>query len=243
MANSELLHQVPSRDEEANRFEQRLRRELTEQHRKLQLKARAIFAALKGRPGIRSEEHLAQILAKVTGDYESGKFLLEQLGAHRFIDYEHTVTLGHLREQLLAQIERPTMPDKLAADSAIIAYHNILRVQAWIGNISLVVERDLFGQTPLDQIHGPTVGEKLSEVLRRLELQIFPLLDRAHRMLIRSLNFLERRGFGQSPAAVNVGRAAQVNVASLVANPHAPASRLSSDIPAYSSPVEPSRPT
>ena len=229
MANSELLHQVPSRDEEGDRFEQRLRRELTEQHRKLQLKARAIFAALKGRPGIRSEEHLAQILAKVTGDYESGKFLLEQLGAHRLIDYEHTVTLGHLREQLLAQIERPTMPDQLAADTAIIAYHNILRLQAWIGNISLVVERDLFGETPLDQIHGPTVGEKLSEELRRLELQIFPLLDRAHRMLIRSLNFLERRGFGQSPAAVNVGRAAQVNVASLVANPHAPASRLSSD--------------
>ena len=85
------------------------------------------------------------------------------------------------------------------------------------------MERHLFGQTPLDQIHGPTVGEKLSEELRRLELQIFPLLDRAHRMLIRSLNFLERRGFGQSPAAVNVGRAAQVNVASLVAIPHAQA--------------------
>jgi hypothetical protein len=90
------------------------------------------------------------------------------------------------------------MPDKLAADSAIIAYHNILRLQAWIGNISLVVEHDLFGQTPLDQIHGPTVGEKLSEELRRLELQIFPLLDRAHRMLIRSLNFLERRGSGRA---------------------------------------------
>ena len=66
---------MPSRDEEGDRFEQRLRRELTEQHRKLRLKAMAIFAALKGRPGIRSEEHLAQILAKVTGDYESGKFL------------------------------------------------------------------------------------------------------------------------------------------------------------------------
>src|SRR5882724_10327285 len=179
MAKSDSPRQLTCLDDEADHFEQRVQFELTEQHRKLQLKARAIFAALKGRPGIRSEEHLAQILAKVTGDYESGKFLLEQLGAHRLIDYEHTVTLGHLREQLLAQIERPTMSDKLAADSAIIAYHNILRLQAWIGNISLVVERDLFGQTPLDQIHGPTVGEKLSEELRRLELQIFPLLDRA----------------------------------------------------------------
>jgi hypothetical protein len=88
-------------------------------------------------------------MAKVVGDYEDGKFVLEQLGAHRFIDYETTITLGHLREQLLAQIDKPTMAEKMAADTAIVAYQNVLRLQGWIGNLSLTIERELFGQTPL----------------------------------------------------------------------------------------------
>lgn len=138
--------------------------ERIEQHRELQLKARAIFSTIKGQPGVRSLEDFTRIMAKVTGDYETGKFLLDQLGADRFIDHENTLTLGHIRQQLLAGIARPTMGDKLAVDSAVIAYHNLLRLQAWIGNIALVVERDLFGQAPLDEIHGMTVGQKFEHL-------------------------------------------------------------------------------
>ncbi len=72
-------------------------------------------------------------MAKITGDYEAGKFILEQLGAHRFIDYETTITLGHIREQLLVDIKQPTMADKLAADMAIMAYVNLLRLQGGLG--------------------------------------------------------------------------------------------------------------
>jgi hypothetical protein len=39
------------------------------------------------------------------------------------------------------------------------------------------------GQEPLNEVHGPSVGEKLAEDLRTLETQISPLLDRAHRMM------------------------------------------------------------
>jgi hypothetical protein len=49
----------------------------------------------------------------------------------------------------------------MMADSAIIAYCNMLRVQGWIGNLCLVVERDLFGQAPLNELHGHTVGKQL----------------------------------------------------------------------------------
>jgi hypothetical protein len=58
----------------------------------------------------------------------------------------------------------------------------------------------------------------MADEMRRLEHQIFPLLDRGHKMLMRSLNFLERRGLGQSVSSVTVGRAAQVNVQSVVSN-------------------------
>ena len=56
------------------------------------------------------------------------------------------------RQQLLSGMEEPTMADKMAADTAVLAYYNLLRIQGWIGNICLVVERDLFGQEPLNQI-------------------------------------------------------------------------------------------
>ena len=66
-------------------------------------------------------------------------------------------------------------------------------MQGWIGNVCLVVERDLFGQEPLNHIHGEQVGEKLADDIRRLENQMFPLIDRAHRMMMRSLAFLDGR--------------------------------------------------
>ncbi len=42
-----------------------------------------------------------------------------------------------------------------SADTAIIAYRNLLRVQGWIGSLCLTVERELFGQATLDQLKGP----------------------------------------------------------------------------------------
>ena len=57
------------------------------------------------------------------------------------------------------------------------------------------------GQEPLHEIHGERVGEKLADDLRRLEHQMFPLLDRAHRMMMRSLAYLDGRvrGGRQAP--------------------------------------------
>ena len=141
---------------------------------------------------------------------------MEQLGAARYLDYEGAITLSHLRHQLLSRIEEPTMAEKMAADTAVLAYYNLLRMQGWIGNICLVVERELFGQEPLHELHGPLVGEKLADDLRRLESQMFPLLDRAHRMMMRSLVYLDGRSKG-GKAGVTV-QARQVNIASTVEN-------------------------
>jgi hypothetical protein len=202
----------------AEEFEVRLKSEADQLHRDLRHRARALFATLKGHPGIRTEEKLAELLIKVTGDYETGKFLMEQLGADRYLEYERALTLSHMRQQLLSHIEQPTMPDKMAADTAVLAYHNLLRIQGWIGNICLVVERDLFGQEPLNELHGPQVGEKLANDLRQLENQMFPLLDRAHRMMMRSLTYLDGRLKNGKLGGVTVERAEQVNIASAVEN-------------------------
>ena len=90
-------------------------------HSELSVRARAIFATIKGHPHIRKQEKLMEIMTKVAGDYEDGKFLMEQLGATRYLDYEGALTLSHLRQQLLSRIEEPTMGDKMAADTAVLA--------------------------------------------------------------------------------------------------------------------------
>jgi hypothetical protein len=124
-----------------------------------------------------------------------------------------------MRRDLLAGIEHPTAADTMMADSAIIAYRNMLRTQGWIGSLCLVVERELFGGAPLNQYHGHTVGKQLTQEIGRLEDVLMPLLERCHRMMAKSFAHLEtRRGKPSSPATVMVGQAGQVNVDCAVMN-------------------------
>jgi len=63
-----------------------------------------------------------------------------------------------------------------------------IRVQRWIGDTALVVERELFGQKPLNEIHGSTVGEHLAEQISRLSEGLIPIQERCQRMMNRSLS-------------------------------------------------------
>ena len=87
-----------------------------------------------------------------------------------------------------AGLGKPSTAKVMQIDAAILAYFNLLRVQGWIGDLALAVERQLFGQEPLNEIHGPQVGDRLEEQLRRLAEVMMPLQDRAHRMMMRSLS-------------------------------------------------------
>ena len=67
-----------------------------------------------------------------------------------------------------------------------IGYARAHRVDA----IDDVVERELFGEAPLNEVHGEHVGERLREDLRRLGEVLLPLQERAHKMMLRSLERL-----------------------------------------------------
>ena len=121
--------------------------------------------------------------------------------------------LLHIRQQLLVNIEFPTMTDQLHADSAIVAYRHMLRIQEWIDSICLTVERALFGQEPLQEIHG----DKLEEQLRKLENDLMPLLHRSQKMLHAALAKLETRS-AATKGTVSVRQAKQVNIGSAVQN-------------------------
>ncbi len=105
----------------------------------------------------------------------------------------------------------------MVIDLAVMAYHNALRVQGWIGDLSLVIEHELFAEEPLKvtlrQQYGPQFdGFAVEEALRRLREQLLPLCERVNRQLLQNLQALQRPRPGSSPM-VAIGRAGQVNVA------------------------------
>lgn len=177
----------------AEAHEARVAQALNAQYEQLRDQAQALFAAVRGQRGIRREEDWQRIFEQVKLDQASGRFLIERLGAQRYLEPELMATLAQLRTELLADIGDPTAADRMMADSAVLAYRNMLRVQSWICSISVVIERELFGQAPLSELHGPSVGNRLEEQIGRLEQRLLPLLDRCHRMMARSLSYLDGR--------------------------------------------------
>ncbi|MGB9143820.1 MAG: hypothetical protein WCB71_16655 [Aestuariivirga sp.] len=202
----------------AQQHERRVQQELNEQHRILVKQAKGIFAAIKGRRGASNEEYWQQVFSQAKVDYETGKFLIERLGADRQLDLELVATLTQLRQQLILGIESPTTADHMLADSAILAYRNLLRVQGWIGSTAFVVQRELFGQEPLESTHGYGEAMVIEKRVEQLEQALMPLLDRAQRMMIRALDRLEAKRCGKPNTLVSIGTAGQVNVGSKVHN-------------------------
>src|SRR5262245_21041996 len=198
MSDATLTKTDHGSDPAAEAHERRVAAELNAQHQELRDQAQALLAAVKGRRGVYRDEDWQRIFQQANINYESGHFLIQQLGAERYLEPELMATLAQLRRDLLVGIQNPTAADTMMADSAVLAYHNMLRVQGWIGNLCLVVESELFGQEPLNKYHRPTVGPKLVENLRKLEEHLL-LLERCHRMMTRSIAHLEaRRGTSAS---------------------------------------------
>jgi len=80
-------------------------------------------------------------------------------------------------------------------DLAILDYYNALKAQRWIGDLSLHLENQFFGQdafAPSDQERlRPGARRAVEDRVRRIVEQLMPLADRANRMLIRNLKAIK----------------------------------------------------
>jgi hypothetical protein len=149
--------------------------------------------------------------------YQSGRFLLERLGAESVRDPQLMATLWQLRQGLMEAygVESPAMT--MIVDLAVMTSANILRIQGWIGDLSLVIEHELFAEESLKvklrQEYGPHFdGFAVEEALRRLREQLLPLFERVNRQLLSNLQALPR-GHPASSPMVAIGQAGHVNVA------------------------------
>jgi hypothetical protein len=187
------------------------------QYQELRKHARAVMRAFEGWGQIHSVEEWQATCEDAAKRYQSGRFLLERLGAERFLDPQLMATLWQLRQGLIEEYGAESPAMTMVIDLAVMTYANALRIQGWIGDLALVIEQELFGEDSLKvklrQYHGVQVdGFAIEDHLGRLREQLLPLCERVNRQLLQNLQALQRPPRGALPT-VAIDRAGQVNVA------------------------------
>lgn len=177
--------------------------------------ARAVMRAHQGWGRVQSDEAWRKVCEEARDQYLSGQFVIERLGAERYLDPQLMATLWRLRQGLIEAYGSDSPTVTMLIDLAVMTYYQALRTQGWMGDLALWIEHEFFAQD------GPSVkvrrdsrveGFAVGEQLRRLVDQLAPLFERANRQLIRNLKALEDVRHGPAPM-VAIGRAGQVNVA------------------------------
>jgi hypothetical protein len=173
--------------------------------------------AFEGWGQIHSVEEWQATCEDAAKRYRSGRFLLERLGAERFLDPQLMATLWQFRQGLLEEYGAASPTVTMFVDLALMAYANALRVQGRMGDLALVIDHELFAEDSLKvklrQQYGPHFdGFAVEEQLRRLREQLLPLFERVNRQLLQNLQGLQR-GHPASSPMVAIGQTRNVNVA------------------------------
>jgi hypothetical protein len=187
------------------------------QAQQLRANAWAVKRALQGWGQVRSVEAWQATCDDARKRYRTGRFLIERLGAERFLDPQLMATLWQLRQELLEAYGADSPAMTMVIDLAVMSYANALRIQGWIGDLALTIEHELFAgeslKVKLRHQYGPQFdGFAVEEHLQRLKEQLLPLFERVNRQLLQNLQALPRPPRGAVPT-VAIGRAGQVNVA------------------------------
>jgi hypothetical protein len=215
--------------DDARRFEvfkAEYERRIAERRAKLTRDARAAFRAMDGWARVESANAWHATVMKAAGDLETGGFLIDRLGAERYLDPELMAVLLVLRRRLVDEYGADSAADLMLIDVAVISYYHTLRINGWIGNFAAMLEGDFFGTDGLGVVVDGKKrstwdvrikGLRVVEIVDHLGEHLLPLLDRSNRMMIRNLKALEARRQPPSPS-VTIASAGQVNVASVQTN-------------------------
>ena len=114
------------------------------------------------------------------------------MGAENTVDQDLAVVLLDLRRQL--RDEYGTGPAVIMLiDRAVSAYQEFIRVTGWIGNLSIHIERELFGPgAPKADFQGRTIrGLTVEQHLSRIRESLLPLAERCGRTMREALGALE----------------------------------------------------
>jgi hypothetical protein len=198
-------------------------RRLSQLHERLHSHARATSRAMDGWDNVRTPEEWQNIVEQASEQLDNASFLIERLGAERYLDPPLMAVLMGLRRRLIEEHGLQTAAELMIVDSAVLSFYHQIRINGWIGDLSTWLEREFFRKEPMMAKLPNQPDAKASHVLqgevivRRICEQLMPLFDRANRMLLRNLKAL--RDLRQEPAPnVSIGSAGQVNVAAQQVN-------------------------
>jgi hypothetical protein len=201
----------------------------------LRQQAQSLARAFDSWPTIRSDADWLAICDQAAEEYNNGKFLIERLGATRHLDPTLMAVLWQLRQQIIADLEVHAAHETMLIDVTVLAYNQLLSFNTMIGNLVLHLESEFFGrESPAAKFRREhqrdvAAGLHVEDTMLHLSQQLVPLMDRAHRLMTRSLRTLQdlRRTSAPSVAIgqMNVG-GAQINHATGIPSP--PATPLAS---------------
>jgi hypothetical protein len=193
-----------------------------------------VMGAFQGWRCIGSPEEWQAACDDASKWYQSGRFLIERLGAERFLDPQLMATLWQLRQGLLEEYGTESPAMMMVIDAVIMSYYNLLRIQAWTADVALSIEHECFAEealrVKLERRYGSQIeGFAVEDHLRRLREQLLPLCERVNRQLLHNLQALQRSRPGSTPFLA-ISRAGQVNVAQQQVNLHRRDGRASQSI-------------
>ena len=142
----------PLTDEEITAIEARARERheyWTRVHAGLLSDAQSCARSMRNSPLFGKPDEWDNIVNRSLDDYRSGRSLMDHLGADRLIDPPLTGMLLAIRRGLIEEMNAVSIADYVLADMVVIAFANAMRVQSIIGNTSIIIEGEMFGQPTL----------------------------------------------------------------------------------------------
>jgi hypothetical protein len=194
---------------------------VAERHRRLERDAPASWRSMEGWGNVTTEEEWHAAVIQADDDYDSGQFLLDRLGAARYLDPPLMAVLLTLRRRLVKEHGAETAAELMMVDMTVLSYYHELRLAGWIGDFSQWLEAEFFRKGGLCvRMHELDKGRRDvkvrglrgEEIVERLAEKLMPLLDRSNRMMLRNLKAL--REYRRPPApSISIAQAGQVNLA------------------------------
>lgn len=159
---------------------------------------------------LRTQDDFERAYVSIEDDYVSGQFLIDTLGADRYVEPKMAMTILMLRRRMIEDMQLNTVAQFMLMDAALTAHYNSIKAQRMLGDIAIHVERELFHGDPLAPKDGRNLDVskfKFEAMLDRASGSLMNLIDSSNKMMIRTIKAL-----GDLNKGTLLIRADQVNI-------------------------------
>ena len=89
---------------------------------------------------LQAQEDWERACELVENNYHSGQFLIDRLGANRYLEPNISMTLLVMRQKMIEDMQIESAAEFMLMDSALMAYYNTIHMQTMLGDLVIQVE-------------------------------------------------------------------------------------------------------